>query len=295
MCHFCCFYCFQIPDCILSNANTRTLATVVTASGISCTYALYSDMEIDLFCRRKRLALFTHFCSSVRGSGGAHTTVSAPFSLPISVFESRFLLFFFFFLNLSFIVSPPPPPVASSFAHADPLCYPALFAHHVAAPVKLAVAALVARLLQDVVASAAAQTFAVVHARAGLVADATLRSRRVRAQVPLAEIGRFFKVDQVVDAGPPAVRVMVAVVVMVVVVMVTVVAVGHGVGPRKPAHRLLHVSVVRGRLHLQRPLRCVGLVAIGSPMTSVHQVVAKQSAITLPTDTYGDASDTFMT
>lgn len=65
----------------------------------------------------------------------------------------------------------------SSFTDTDPLCYPALFAHHIAAPVKLAVAAFAARLLQDVVASPAAQTLTVVHARAGLVADPALRAR----------------------------------------------------------------------------------------------------------------------
>lgn len=65
----------------------------------------------------------------------------------------------------------------SSFADIDPLCYPALLAHHVAAPVKLAVAAFAPRLLQDVVTSPAAQTFTVVHAVAGLVADPALCAR----------------------------------------------------------------------------------------------------------------------
>lgn len=76
----------------------------------------------------------------------------------------------------------------SSFADANPLCYSALFAYHIAAPVKLAVAAFAPRLLQDVVASPAAQTLTVVHAWAGLVADPALRSRGVRPQVPLTEI-----------------------------------------------------------------------------------------------------------
>lgn len=53
---------------------------------------------------------------------------------------------------------------------------------------KLAVAAFAPSLLQDVVASPAAQTLTVVHAGAGLVADPALRARRIRAQVPLAEI-----------------------------------------------------------------------------------------------------------
>lgn len=120
--------------------------------------------------------------------------------------------------------------VPPSLADAHPFCYPALLAHHVAAPVELAVAALAARLLQDVVASAAAQTLAVVHAGARLVADPALRAGRVRAQVPLAEIRRFFEVDQLIDAGPPSVvRVVVVMVVVVVVLVVMVVVVVVGV------------------------------------------------------------------
>ena len=65
----------------------------------------------------------------------------------------------------------------SSFTDTDPLCYPALFTDHIAAPVKLAVAAFAPCLLQDVVASPTAQTFTVVHAGAGLVADPALRAR----------------------------------------------------------------------------------------------------------------------
>lgn len=113
----------------------------------------------------------------------------------------------------------------SSFADTDPLCYSALFTHHIAAPVKLAVAAFTPCLLQDVVPSAAAQTLAVVHARAGLVADATLRARRVWPQVPLAEIRRLLKVHQFVDAGPPPMRVVVVVVLMMVVMVVVMVVV----------------------------------------------------------------------
>lgn len=110
----------------------------------------------------------------------------------------------------------------SSFTDTDPLCYPALFAHHIAAPVELAVAAFAPRLLQDVVASPAAQTLTVVHAGAGLVADPALRARRVRTQVPLAEIWRLFKVDQFVDVRPPPVMVVVVVVLMMVMVVVVV-------------------------------------------------------------------------
>ena len=79
--------------------------------------------------------------------------------------------------------------------------------------------------------------------------------------------------------GRLAVGVVVAVVMVVVVVMV--VGVGHGVGSRQPSHRLLHVGVVRRRLHLQGALRCVGLVAVGSPMTTVHEVVPEEAAVTL--------------
>lgn len=114
---------------------------------------------------------------------------------------------------------------ASSFADTNPLCYSALFAHHIAAPVKLAVAAFAPRLLQDVVASPTAQTLTVVHARAGLVADPALRARRVRPQVPLTEIWRLFKVDQLVDAWPPPMRVVVVVMTVVVVLMMVVVMV----------------------------------------------------------------------
>lgn len=113
----------------------------------------------------------------------------------------------------------------SSFADTDPLRYSALFTHHIAAPVKLAVAAFTPRLLQDVVASSTAQTLAVVHSGAGLVADATLRSRRVWPQVPLAEIRWLLKVHQFVDVRPPPMRVVVVVLMMVVMVVVMIVVV----------------------------------------------------------------------
>lgn len=64
-------------------------------------------------------------------------------------------------------------------AHVHPLGEAALLAQHVAAPVEAAVAALAARLLQDVVSAAAAQRAAAVRAVAGLVAQASLRARRV--------------------------------------------------------------------------------------------------------------------
>lgn len=79
--------------------------------------------------------------------------------------------------------------------------------------------------------------------------------------------------------GRLAVGVVVAVVVMVVVMMV--VGVGHGIGSRQASHRLLHVSIVRWWLHLQRPLRSVGLMVVGPPMTTVHEMITKESAIAL--------------
>lgn len=89
-------------------------------------------------------------------------------------------------------------------ADADPLGDAALLARHEAAPVELAVAALAAGLPQDVVPAAAAQALAVVHARAGLVAQAPLGAQRVQRWLPLAEVGRLLKVDQLADAGAAA-------------------------------------------------------------------------------------------
>lgn len=113
----------------------------------------------------------------------------------------------------------------SSFTDTDPLCYPALLTHHVAAPVKLAVATFDPRLLLYVVAPPTAQIFTSVHAIAGLVADPTLCARRVRTQVPLAKIWGLFKIHQFVDAGPPPMRVVVVVVIVVVVLMMVVMVV----------------------------------------------------------------------
>lgn len=75
------------------------------------------------------------------------------------------------------------------------------------------------------------------------------------------------------------VGVVVSVVMMVVVAMV--VGLGHGVGSRQASHRLLHVGVVRRRLHLQGSLRGVGLVAVGARMAAVHEVVPEESAVAL--------------
>lgn len=112
------------------------------------------------------------------------------------------------------IAAPPPPPSANPrlpplpqagvlvpgtlgwapipawlLADADPLGDAALFAGHEAAPVELAVAALAARLPQDVVPAAAAQALTVVHARAGLVAQAPLSAQGVQGRFSLAEVG----------------------------------------------------------------------------------------------------------
>lgn len=57
-------------------------------------------------------------------------------------------------------------------------------------------AALAARLFEDVVSTTAAQRAAAVCAVAGFVADASLRTRRVYGRVALAEVWRLLKVHQ---------------------------------------------------------------------------------------------------
>lgn len=84
-------------------------------------------------------------------------------------------------------------------------------------------------------------------------------------------VGRF---------GRLSVGVVVAVVMVVVVVMM-VVGMGHCIGSRQASYWLLHVGVVRWRLHLQRALSGIGLMPIGSPMTTIHEMVTKESTITL--------------
>lgn len=79
--------------------------------------------------------------------------------------------------------------------------------------------------------------------------------------------------------GRLAIGVVVAVVMVMVVMMVA--RVGHRVCPRQTSHRLLHVGVVRRRLHLQRALRGVGLVAVGPPVTTIHKMVTEESAVPL--------------
>lgn len=66
-----------------------------------------------------------------------------------------------------------------------------------------------------------------------------------------------------------------------VVVAMDVAGVGHGVSSRQTPNRLLQVSVVRWRLHLQGALCGVGLMPVRPPMAAVHEVVPKESAVTL--------------
>jgi len=88
--------------------------------------------------------------------------------------------------------------------------------------------------------------------------------------------------------GRLSVGVVVAVVMVVVVVMV--VGVGHCVGSSQASHRLLHMGVVRWRLHLQRSLCCVGLVAVGSAMATVHEMVTEESTVTLRRNAHSQTS-----
>lgn len=81
-------------------------------------------------------------------------------------------------------------------ADVDPLCDSALLTEHVAAPVEAAVAPLTTCLLQDVVSPSAAQRPAAVHAVAGLVADPSLGAQGVQGRLPLTEVWRLLKVDQ---------------------------------------------------------------------------------------------------
>lgn len=73
----------------------------------------------------------------------------------------------------------------------------AAFALDVAAPVELAVAALVLVDLELVVASAAAHELAAVHALRGFVAEAALRAQRARGLVAETVVGAGVNVDQV--------------------------------------------------------------------------------------------------
>lgn len=71
---------------------------------------------------------------------------------------------------------------------------------------ELAVAALAARLPQDVVAPAAAEALTVVHTGAGFVAYPPLRPSRVHMQLLLTEVGRLLEIHQVINAGSPPIR-----------------------------------------------------------------------------------------
>lgn len=93
---------------------------------------------------------------------------------------------------------------ARSLADADPLGDAAFFADHEAAPVETAVAALAARLAQNVVTAATAHAAAAVWTRAALIAQAPHSACRVQTRLALTEVGRFLKVDQVGVTGPTA-------------------------------------------------------------------------------------------
>lgn len=80
--------------------------------------------------------------------------------------------------------------------NVDPLSDSTLLTEHVAAPVEAAVAPLTTCLLQDVVSPSAAQRPAAVHAVAGLVADPSLGAQGVQGRLPLTEVWRLLKVDQ---------------------------------------------------------------------------------------------------
>lgn len=73
-----------------------------------------------------------------------------------------------------------------------------------------------------------------------------------------------------------AIRVVVAVVMVAVVVMV-----GHRVCSRYASHWLLHIGIMGWRFHLQRSLSSICLVAGGSAMTTIHEMVTEYPAVTL--------------
>ena len=120
----------------------------------------------------------------------------------------------------------------------------------------------------------AALLLVVVVAAAAAAAAVGQRGGVGIVQVDVGGLGRL--------AVGVVVVVVVAVVVVVVRVVVVVVGVRHGVGAAQAARRLLlHVGVVRRRLHLQGPLRGVGLVLLRAAVAAVHHVVAEQAAVAL--------------
>lgn len=74
---------------------------------------------------------------------------------------------------------------------------------------------------------------------------------------------------------------------MVMMVVAMMVLLGHGIGAAQAPHRLFHVGVMWGRLHLQGALCGVRLVAGAPPGVSVYvvNVVAKESSISLGKNT----------
>lgn len=97
----------------------------------------------------------------------------------------------------AFPTAPPPRLSPVLFAHKLVDKRRAALALDVAAPVELAVAALVLVHLELVVASAAAHELAAVHALRRLIAVAALRAQRACALVAVAVVGTRVDVDQV--------------------------------------------------------------------------------------------------
>lgn len=91
-----------------------------------------------------------------------------------------------------------------------------------------------------------------------------------RVSIVEVDVGRF---------GRLAIGVVVAVVMVMVVMMM--VGVRHCIGTRQASHWLLHMGVVGRRLYLQRSLCGISLMAVGSPMTTIHEMIPKQSTVAL--------------
>lgn len=132
---------------------------------------------------------------------------------------------------------------ARSLANGDPLLDGAVLALHVATPVKLAAAPLGASLPDDVVPSPAAERRATVARLAGLVAPATGRPWYVNGQVPLAEVGRFLVVEELLGQVP---RLLVLPVQRLVVVVVAMLPLSLAIQRATPSIR----AITRLRRHV---------------------------------------------
>lgn len=149
--------------------NIQARLTAAAALDTYCMCTVFTKMHVYLAAGSA--ASRSAFCSSGKQQSTArryraHNSVTLPFQMNCLDFKMSF-----FFMSLFSLLI-----CVSSFTYTDPLCYPALFADHIATPMKLAVTAFAPCLLQDVVASSTAQTLTVVHAGTGLVADSTLRA-----------------------------------------------------------------------------------------------------------------------